>query len=165
MIWLIKCFILIIMSANPRSKIVRDETYRTEIAEHIVDASEIYNHNPFWLAYNIKRESDFRSGIISKSNLKEYGMCQVHGVARRMCKNDFGFNLKSDSGQIYCMAALLEYGRDLCGNSNISAMYWYLSGKCKPSKKVKIKYNRMTRAFDKYMNKLVDSGYEKEFLR
>lgn len=147
---LIATFILFMMSGNTTYDIVTNESFRNEVTYHINEASKIYDVEPMWLTFNLKRESDFRKSVVSRSKHREFGMSQVHGVARRLCARTFDLNLRTTQGQIYCMAALIDHGKSLCGGKD-SAMLWYLSGKCSPFRKVKRKYSEIKKRFHTYV--------------
>lgn len=131
MIETIAAFILLLMSSAPRSDVVRHEALRNSLAEHIVVAAHDYEIDPYYLTWNVFRESSFRVGVVAKSPRKEFGLCQVHGVARRLCVKGFNLDLSNAEGQIKCMAALLEHGKLKCGGSEKRGLYWYRSGKCR----------------------------------
>jgi hypothetical protein len=152
MIETISAFIMLLMSLAPNAEVVKSAELRNDLATHIIGASVDYDIDPYYLTWNIYRESSFRVGVVADSPRKEFGLCQVHGVARRMCVKGFKLDLSNAEGQIRCMAALLEHGKLLCGGSEKRGLYWYRSGKCRG--KVETVYRIRMRGFKKAMTEL-----------
>lgn len=151
-IQMIESFILFLMAAAPNAAINKDTEYRTEVVESVYGASMQYDVQPLWLTYNIYRESSFRKSVVSKSKLREFGLCQVHGIARRMCEQAFDLDLRTVRGQVYCMASLFEHGNILCGDQ-IKSLSWFVSGRCKPTKHVRKKIIIIEKRFVSLLSK------------
>lgn len=153
MVAAISKIILILMMSAPNARIVKDKTFREEIAAHIVRYAEEYEVDPYILTLWIKRESSFRVGVVAKSSHKEYGLGQVHGVARRVCEST-GIKLHSAKGQIHCTALLFQINRQRCGGDEKRGLYRYLSGRCSGTPAAKRQYRHRMRELDRALSRI-----------
>lgn len=158
---ILEMFILALMALAPKSRVVKDADYRSEIVLSISAASDVFDIDEYELAGVFYFESSFDYTSRSKSKLKEYGLGQIHGRAKKYC-NVKEYNINSVSGQIFCTADLLSSSRDICGGSMTRGYYRYMSGSCKGTPRAK----RMLRYRRSKIKKLkkrfsVDSGLNK----
>jgi len=139
----LELFIMTLMAVSPRSKIMKDADYRAEVVSIINEASTAFALDKFDLASVFYFESSFDYTAESKSKLKEYGLGQVHGKAKRAC-SAAGYTLNNVQNQIYCTAYLLSKLRSDCKGSMTRAFYKYMSGNCRgtPRAKRMLKYRR-----------------------
>lgn len=135
---------------EPKHPIATDAGLREEVARAALEATEAKNLSPYLLAYWAWQESRLRPDAVgSHPNpqgqiVKERGICQVHGMARRTCEGA-GLDVTTYRGGFQCLALLLDMGRRYCGSLEKGAR-WYMSGSCH---KAKEKAARRLRAVDR----------------
>ena len=129
---LVLAIMLYLLSPAPNRELYKDAEKREALARLYVEAGEKYGVDPVLLTYWSFRESSFRTGVVSKSELKEFGLFQVHGVTKFICRNElktFGETLETSRGQIMCGAFLIRRYIDFCGSVR-GALGKYANGRC-----------------------------------
>lgn len=90
----------------------------------VVQECKNQHWDPLLIGMIIKKESSWRSGIISKSSLKEKGLMQLHGKAAR------GWNLDDPYQEIQGGVTWLSECRATCGNDLKRVLSCYGTGSC-----------------------------------
>ena len=111
----------------PARRITKNDCYRARLVKTIVSVSDRYDVDPMLMIATLYRESSFKMNATGR--IGETGMGQVHGVARRGC------DMKTAHGQIECAARWMHKMELKCGSVN-GAISAYLSGRCKPKRRV-----------------------------
>ena len=133
--------VMLAMSAGYRNPINKPE-YRKRLATAFYNSGKTHGVDYYLLAVMSFHESGYRSGVESKSKLRERGLLQTHGLAARGC--DFS----TPEGEIDCGAKWLKKCYDMCeekqpglteDKKTFRAVSAYATGRCEVSKKKSFK--------------------------
>lgn len=123
---------------EPKHTLVKDPGLRETVAQHAIEAGEAKGLDPYLLIYWAYQESRLKPDAVGKHPnpsgkvVKEKGICQVHGKARKTC-DAAGLDVTTYAGGFRCLALLLDMGRRYCGSLEKGAR-WYMSGSCHKAK-------------------------------
>jgi len=126
MLEVLKATILFIVTLEPNHYVHKDDVKLTLLAKSYIEASDKYDIDPFLVISNTFFESDFKPEAIGAAG--EVGVAQVHGEAKRLCRQQ-GYNENTIRGGVLCSAYLLRRGKNMCGSWLVSLVK-YRSGQC-----------------------------------
>jgi len=122
----IKATILFVITLEPNHYLHKDAQSLDVLVNSYIEASERYDIDPFLVVSNTFFESDFKPASIGSAG--EVGVAQVHGEAKRLCRQQ-GYNENTIRGGVLCSAYLLRRGKNMCGSWLVSLVK-YRSGQC-----------------------------------
>lgn len=126
--------IVILLKTSPGRALAKDKDKQRQMSKDIVTAALAHDIPPLLLASMAYHESSFKTGIVSKSKYKEYGLLQVHGLAAKGCDD-----LETQLGQLMCGAKWLKSRVKKCKDKGDwkRALNGYVSRYC-TTKKISI---------------------------
>jgi hypothetical protein len=134
---------------EPNNKILKDSEKINTIAKEIYNAESKFDTEPKGLvAYWGFHEARYNEN--AKGKLGEIGVCQAHGVYRKIC-TEYGLDMKKRSDQFMCMALLFDMGKRKFGDVEKSLRVYASGSKYKAKKLVKARLNRLEKIKRKFI--------------